>query len=513
MKNVETDYLRENYGDIICGREEPTKPEIPNFVYFKEALEMVSKHIDKKSKTLVDADVDMDGVGAAYIVHKGYRKRGIKSQVIINKERKHGITENAVKAINKMKIGLLVIVDSGSNDISLIKQLHCDVLILDHHNISVKDTFGETMEGMYYVINPQVSEVNSSLRNAANLFSGARVAYEFFRGLERYRGEQVSIMEDNRLYQWVAITLWSDMIELEEQNQWYIYHTIERFELEENLSMLVYSLTKKYVVDKSFILFKLSPAVNIAMRCDRCAQICDIVINRPEDILEETRRNRKAFERAMDSVNGDNLDDKIFNGLYKVHSDIGRGFCGLIANKLAQKYERNIVAYKEEGDELIGGSFRAFNRKYEFLEEFKKAQLFAEGHNEAFGVGGKINVVEEVMGRCDNKGSIHGGNNIVFNGSKARIGTIGVIEDIKEFKRSGMMMELAIINSRVSSKSQIMLISKTDKNKCKLVEERGRVFIYEIAGIGKAIAFEKVVNKEEINIYVEGACDIKFYIK
>ena len=63
------------------------------------------------------------------------------------------------------------------------------------------------------------------------------------------------------------------------------------------------------------------------------------------------------------------------------------------------------------------------------------------------------------------------------------------IDSIEDFKRAGNLLRLAIGNSYVNSQEQIDIIVSIQD--AKLIEQRGKLYIYDILGI-KCKAFEQL---------------------
>lgn len=130
--------------DVVIGLKEATKPDVINFKNSLLALDLIDKHIKAKSKISLHADVDMDGIGAAYIVQSFLNELGCVGRIraCINKEKEHGLSNKHINYINdRVKCDLFIIVDSSSNDIDIIKRFNCDVLVIDHHILNHKRNY------------------------------------------------------------------------------------------------------------------------------------------------------------------------------------------------------------------------------------------------------------------------------------------------------------------------------------------------------------------------------------
>ena len=147
--------------DVVLGYTKPVKPSLIGFKNTVEAIKLLRKHIVNDSTILTHCDVDVDGVGSGYILDRFLRNQGVnKIKYVINKEKEHGIQASHVDHINSEgSIDLLIILDSSSNDIELIRKFKCDVLVVDHHevlhnNLYIKDDYE------YIIVNNMVENLD-----------------------------------------------------------------------------------------------------------------------------------------------------------------------------------------------------------------------------------------------------------------------------------------------------------------------------------------------------------------
>ena len=153
----------EKYSDsAIYGDSSVSKPNMIPFRNVIEAIELLHYHIVKRSDVIVHCDVDMDGIGCGYIIKRFVQYISDKEyDYVINIEKEHGISDKHVPYFNSKSIGLLIVVDSSSNELEAIKGLNCDVLVIDHHEVGHNELIGRTNDGHKYVIvNNLISNLN-----------------------------------------------------------------------------------------------------------------------------------------------------------------------------------------------------------------------------------------------------------------------------------------------------------------------------------------------------------------
>ena len=80
--------------ETVTGDRKASKPNLVAFKNTVQAVKLLKKHIDNKSKIAVHCDVDVDGIGSGYILKKFLKSQGANNNIyIINKEREHGVSQ------------------------------------------------------------------------------------------------------------------------------------------------------------------------------------------------------------------------------------------------------------------------------------------------------------------------------------------------------------------------------------------------------------------------------------
>ena len=556
------------------------RPDIVRFKHTEEASRMLMKHLSASySRIGVHVDVDMDGLASGWVVSRLLLNSGklASSKFYINDERVHGITGGIIEAVKLDKIDLLIVVDSSCNNIEELKQLPCDVIVLDHHMLEHENLTGDTGSGRYVIVTNMVDgddeipeilglasvpstqpqprrprrgpyigldnlsgfslsafggiegpseQTSNSIANfkATPEMSGCMVAYEFIRAFEAiYKPNQALVSDvDSKCHQWVAVSLFTDAIKtINERNQWYISKTIGTYDLDINLSELLRSLDKySSVLTKSFIMYKLAPAVNSAIRARQAAMALDIMYNRPSDGWQLLNFKEKQLDvlAKLDAA-GDRVRE--FQGavMYDMGGTVetgNAGYCGVTAAKLLGLRGKSAVAYINI-DGVLHGSFRGLHDNIEYLKYFNDALgvELAHGHNAAFGFKMTpqqlVSVLEgvhtaEAAGskyHIDKVGGIQfvaGNVNECLLGQLPSTGEIHVIANMKEFAQAGGLSEVGTANERTSSREEIYIYAPLDS--AEMVGARGRVYRYSILGV-QCEAFESL-RTPIIRLYPEG---------
>lgn len=519
---------------IISGEETSEKPSLCNFINARKAIEMLNKHIKDTLPIAVHSDVDVDGIGSTYEIFTMIRWLGAinKTGFLINKEKVHGISEKHVEYFKTHKAGLLIILDSSTNELEYIKDMNCDVLVIDHHEVLHNELCGKTLGGEYVIVNNMVdNEETSSLQEviedptaiitpykAEKRMSCGLVIYELLR-LYQLVYKMRNLIEEGMLYQWAGVTLFTDAIPLSNsRNQYYIEKTVHSMDLEPSLKQMVRRLNEYQCgLDKTFINFYLAPRINKAIRAGASTEALDIVLNRPRDI-----RNLDVYRKQQEEATKDLLVG-VKVGLHKddnyalkdiTGSGINRNYCGVIAAKLCDATRKNsVVCLRNESTGLVEGSFRGrlTGPDYRGYFEEKCPGVYAQGHASAFGFKIDKEQLESIMDslhEIEPKGNSHRFYLTAGDMPEDLKGTHH-IDDMIQFKKQRGLVKLAMANSKLSSEESIniMVLNPDDLE----LDWRGKMGYCNIMGL-RCMAFEELVT-EWLSIYVEYSNDISIYVK
>ena len=532
-KNFKDGFIADRVYDyaVLTGEKEPDKPGYVNFKNSELALDVLHKHIHGTGNIAIHCDVDMDGVGSGYILYCFLRSQGAinRTGFMINRDKSHGITDKHVEYTLNNKVDLFIILDSSTNEIEKIKRMNCDVLVIDHHEVLCNEQYMKTAGGVCIVVNNMLDNENIEWFNntvkcdcfessenidkyiANSNMSCGLVLYELLRLYEiAYKVEPV--LEKMMLYQWVGVTLITDMISLNTpRNQWYIEKTVYNMDTELCLGILMEEINKWQVkLDKSFISFNLAPIINGAIRAGESHKALDVILHKPKDIL----LLKTYLDKQVEVLEG--FKDDITEGstyVLKSINNIGllQNYTGVIATKLCKETNKNAIVFGNYG-EASSGSFRGRINGVDYRKAFEICDgvEYAQGHATAFGFKARTKELERIM---DSVAKIEGlvirRNYITLGNMDEEDKGIYHIEDIKEFKRQGLLWRLSIANAKLSSNEIINIVVK---NKGYIpCENKGRALIYDIEGL-RCIAFEELYTRL-IEIYVEYTNEIKIYAR
>lgn len=488
---------------------DPELLDINGIINRNKAMDMLDKHINKSSTCLVHCDVDADGVICGKIIKNviDLTKMKTSTYYTINAERLHGLTNDKVDKINKLSPGLVIIVDSSSNDIDLIKRINSDVIVVDHHEINVDvkmlDGVCNNGENEYVVVTNMVGENREGEQPKVDKnMSGAMVTYSLMR-MYCNKYNILDNFDDLMLEQWVAISLYSDVIPIQnERNQYFVNRVVSASALEPTLKDIVKVLNIGSV-NKHNINFKIVPLINSAIRAGKSEDVLNIILKQPKRIVELESFRKDQYEVIKDELTGEEVFDYyILKDI--TNSNIKQPYTGLVASKLMDKYNKSAFVYRVSGCGVCEGSFRGVSSLLDYMEEFNKAGAVGAGHRSAMGLKIDKGMVNEIMGKVC---SMSVGSDYYLTLGKAT-GGIYHINNTDEFRRIRGLIELAIVNARSTGNEELNIVYEGNVGEPDI---RGKVFIYDIAGL-ECIAFEPITSRV-VTLYVEFDKDVVIYAK
>ena len=498
--------------DICTGHKEAPKPSLVKFKNWRVAVDMLKKHmLNNNSLIMIHADVDLDGLGAAYIGKKfiDYALRQNRVVTLINGVKEHGMSQKAVNHVNKLNVGLFIIVDSSSNDIDYIKQMNCDVLVMDHHNVGHNEIVGNTAGGHYVIINNMIDNSEEGYKATSDM-SGAEVVYELYRVFEEVMGLKPSILEGTLLYQWVGCTLISDFIKTgNNRNQWYMHNTIHNYNIEQNLKVMLHSINQyDAYLTKSFVGFKLAPLFNKAIRAGKSQMALAIAIGCPEAINELSQFDSIQTDISARAL----LNVEYGNGVNLRCLDIDAipaSYSGIVATKILNDTDKTAIAYQDKGS-TIKGSFRGRLEGLDYRDLLERNGIKAQGHEGAFGIEmnkSDLPLLQAIITEAE-KDYVYRPYLSMGNLPTDLIG-IHHIDNFAEFKRSGKLLDLAMANSYLSNREQMQILMRADKVKIEEKHEKYNEVCFDDTH-GKS--FDDL-NCKYVNVYPEFTKSVDIFVR
>lgn len=381
------------------------------FDNIEKARDVFIKHIRNKDVIDLLVDCDVDGFTSASNIYQ-YIKRlnpDIEVRCFIHKGKIHGLSE-FVDSMCEDDSKLVIVPDAGSGDSKECEKLiesGKDVIILDHHSIDASDNPA-------IVVNNQLS-----YRITDKAMTGVGITYKFTKLLDKYYG--VDYADD--YLDLVALGMIGDRTDtVNLQTRYLILKGLEQIRNKTNKNKLIsvlvdaqmYSMNNKITING--IGFYVCPLMNSMIRLgeyeDKCYMfeaLCnsDEMIDRKvrgkgmvnmtiqEYVLkacQSSNRKQKKITEESAAVLSEEIKkfnmDKLPILVCNARDDVDSNSTGLIANRLADQYQRPCLLMRRKGD-ICKGSGRGSDKCeiIDFNQWCKDTGLFnkVEGHPGAFG--------------------------------------------------------------------------------------------------------------------------------
>lgn len=395
----------------------------------EKGAKMLVSNIQQESNTLVICDCDCDGFTAAALLIN-YLNDSFPSFVqnnlkwYVHEGKQHGLSD-CMDYINQKDFKFIIVPDAGSNDYELHKELKdrgIDILVLDHH------------EAEY--VSEDACIINNQLSNYPNKeLSGVGVTWQFCRYLDRLLGTSYA----DYYIDLVALGNTGDMMSLtsietkhlinkgflpENIHNPYIYEMWQKnkFKLGEHITSIdaaFYivpminavqrsgSIEEKELLFKSMLktdAFEMIPSNKRGHKPGEEERLVDQAVRMSTNVKNrQTRTQDAGMELLEKKIEKEGLlKHKVLLFTLK-DGQVDRNIAGLIANKLAAKYQRPCCVVTE-----TDGDYQGSARGYEIsgLTNFKdvceeNGVEWAQGHQNAFGVCIAADKLESFINNTD----------------------------------------------------------------------------------------------------------------
>lgn len=381
------------------------------FNNIEKARDVLIKHIEKNSKIDLVVDCDVDGNTSGAVIYQYIKK--IKSSIdidyFIHTGKLHGLKE-FVDRICQDDSSLVIVPDAGTGDVEECKRIiesGKDIIILDHHSISSEGNPA-------IVVNNQLSD-----KVTDKAMTGVGVTYKFAKLLDKYYGVDYS----NDYLDLVALGMIGDRADtMDLETRFLILEGLNQIRNKSGKNKLIETLVnaQMYSMDNKITMngigFYVCPLINSLIRLGEYEDkryMFEAFVNsdkvlerkvRGKGIVEMTIQeytlkacessNRKQKKMTEDSaavlseeIKGFGLD-KFPILICNARDNVDGNSTGLIANRLADQYQRPCLLMRRKGD-ICKGSGRGYEKCEirDFNQWCKDTGLFmkVDGHPGAFG--------------------------------------------------------------------------------------------------------------------------------
>lgn len=388
------------------GAEKFLNPSYDSHIYdpflmtdMRKAAERFARAIVNGEKIVVWSDYDCDGIPGGVLLHDFLAKAGANFENYIPHRHDEGYGMNIggiEKLAEKSGVKLIVTVDSGITDVAPVaraNELGIDVIITDHH------LPGEKLPEAFAVVNPNARAEETYPFHG---LCGSGVAWKLVcatLATAPELREKVPLGWEKWLLDMVGLATIADMVPLTDENRVLATYGLKvmRKSPRIGLQKLCRGMrVEQRAITEDDVGFMIAPRVNAASRMGDARDAFRLFTTTDESEadelakkMEKANRQRKAEAGAITRAVHTRLKER-----GDVRSIIALGdpewrpaLLGLVANTIADEYERPVFLWGREGNMRLKGSVRSGGTTHilELMRAAEKAFLEFGGHAAAGG--------------------------------------------------------------------------------------------------------------------------------
>jgi len=364
----------------------------------RKAAERFSRAILSGEKIAVWSDYDCDGIPGGVLLHDFLKKAGANFENYIphRHEEGYGMNVDGIEKLSKNGVTLVVTVDSGIVDVEPVaraNELGIDVIITDHHLPA------EKLPDAFAVVNPNAHEDETYPFRA---LCGSGVAWKLVcatLAIAPTLRERVPEGWEKWLLDMVGLATIADMVPLIDENRLLATYGLKVMRKSPRLGLQ--KLCRGMRVEQRKITeddvgFMIAPRVNAASRMGDARDAFRLFTTTDDSEaetlakkMEKANRTRKAESGAITRAVHARLKER-----GEIRSVIALGdpewrpaLLGLVANTIADEFERPVFLWGREGNMRLKGSVRSGGATHimELMRAAENAFVEFGGHAAAGG--------------------------------------------------------------------------------------------------------------------------------
>jgi single-stranded-DNA-specific exonuclease len=363
----------------------------------RKAAERFARAILSGEKIAVWSDYDCDGIPGGTLLHDFLKKAGANFENYIphRHEEGYGMNVSGIEKLSSNGVTLVVTVDSGIVDtepVARANELGMEVIITDHH------LPGEKLPDAFAVLNPNARAEETYPFHG---LCGSGVAWKLVCATLAIAPElRAKVPEgwEKWLLDMVGLATIADMVPLVGENR--VLATYGLLVMRKSPRIGLQKLLRATRVEQRSVTeddvgFMIAPRVNAASRMGEARDAFHLFTTTDEseaDLLakklEKLNRERKAQAGAITRAVHTRLKEREARSIIALGDPEWRpALLGLVANTIADEYERPVFLWGREGNLSLKGSFRSggFTQTMELLRATENTFAQFGGHAAAGG--------------------------------------------------------------------------------------------------------------------------------
>ncbi len=341
-----------------------------------KAAARVAKAIGDGERITVWSDYDCDGIPGGVVLHDFLKKAGANfTNYIPHRHLEgYGVSIPGVEKLAEEGTTLLITVDCGITDVAAItraNELGMEVILTDHHLPQNEAEGG--LPPAYAIIDPKQEGETNEFRE----FCGGGLAWKLACATlaHGFPGrENIPEGWEKWLLDMAGLSTIADMVPLTGENR--VIAKYGLLVMRKSPRIGLQKLLKNARVNQGYITeddvgFMIAPRVNAASRMGNPRDAFELFTTEDEvradalaKELEKINRSRRSVAAAITRAVHERLEERKLQGalpdvIAMGDPDWRPGLLGLVANTVAEEYERPVFLWGREGGTSLKGSCRA----------------------------------------------------------------------------------------------------------------------------------------------------------
>lgn len=339
----------------------------------EKAVVRILKAIRDNERIAIYSDYDCDGIPGAVILHDFFKAVGYTNFQNYIPHRHYegfGFNMDATSKLAQEGVRLIITIDCGTTDFEATQkgvELGVDVIITDHHEPK------ETLPNAFAIVNPKIGDTYPF-----DGLCGSGVIFKLVQALI-VKGTEEKILvlkagQEKWLLDMVALATIADMVPLVGENRVLAFYGLQVLRKSRRLGLQHLLRAQKANIEhltEDDIGFTIGPRINAASRMDSPEDAFLMLSTKDEEEagalvvhLEKLNNERKGIVASMTKeVHRRILSMSEIPEVLVMGNPLWRpSLVGLVANKLAEEYNKPAFVWGKDGNGSIKGSCRSNGR-------------------------------------------------------------------------------------------------------------------------------------------------------
>ena len=336
----------------------------------ERAVDRIFAAMEANEEIILYGDYDCDGIPGSVILHDLFKKIGythFRNYIPHRHHEGYGLNTAAIDQFAKDGVALIITIDCGITDVDEVAHantLGIDVIITDHHLPQ------PILPPAYAVINSKQEEDTYP----DDMLCGAGVAFKLAQAiLARGKFAHIPAGWEKWLLDMAGLSTIADMVPLQKENRMLAYYGLKV--LRKSPRPGLRALLRDAGANQSFLTeedvgFTIGPRINAASRMDVPMRAFELLATNDSAVGSERARclsalndERKSEVARMVKEAKHVLRNRELREVIVIGNPAWRvGVVGIVANQVAEEFDRPTFVWGKEGTPHIKGSCRSDGR-------------------------------------------------------------------------------------------------------------------------------------------------------